>query len=93
MQPTWEEKIQEVELALDRGAVDDAQRLLGDSHDLIHKACGWMLREAGKRDPDRLVRFVTEHAPAMPRTMLRYAIERLDLPTRERLMAIPRRRG
>ncbi|MCB0876607.1 MAG: DNA alkylation repair protein [Solirubrobacterales bacterium] len=95
----WERRIAIVstQALIRAGELDDtfalSERLLGDSHDLIHKACGWMLREAGKRDPDRLVRFVTEHAPAMPRTMLRYAIERLDLPTRERLMAIPRRRG
>jgi 3-methyladenine DNA glycosylase AlkD len=53
------------------------ERLLGDRHDLIHKATGWMLREVGKRDEPALRRFLDLHAGEMPRTMLRYSIERL----------------
>src|SRR5579872_93516 len=51
-------------------------RLLADDHDLIHKASGWLLREAGKTNRARLERFLLEHGPAIPRTTVRYAIER-----------------
>lgn len=89
----WERRIAIVSTYafIREGQLDDtfaiAELLLDDRHDLIHKATGWMLREAGKRDEPRLIAWLDEQAATMPRTMLRYAIERLGEPDRRRLMA------
>jgi len=55
-----------------------AERHLGDKHDLMHKAVGWLLREMGKRDPGLLRAFLKEHCTEMPRTALRYSIEKFS---------------
>ncbi len=89
----WERRIAIVSTStfISKGEYDDALRLseilLGDPHDLIHKAVGWMLREVGKREPGVAAEFLDRYCTAMPRTMLRYAIERLDSATRRRYMA------
>jgi 3-methyladenine DNA glycosylase AlkD len=63
--------------------LDLSRILLHDPHDLIHKAVGWMLREVGKREYQLLVDFLDRHYRTMPRTMLRYAIEKLDQDERQ----------
>jgi 3-methyladenine DNA glycosylase AlkD len=79
----WERRISIISTFafIHRGELGDSIALVGvlvdDDHDLIHKASGWVLREVGKKDQSVLEEFLLEHFETMPRTMLRYAIERL----------------
>lgn len=73
-----------------KGQLEDTYALsdlmMQHPHDLMHKAIGWMLREAGKRDSERLYDYVMSHRADMPRTMLRYAIEKFSPKERTILM-------
>ncbi len=86
----WERRIAVIttQAFIRAGQLEDTLRLvrglLHDRHDLMHKACGWMLREAGKKDVAVLMDFLNEHQTRMPRTMLRYAIEHFPEAERQR---------
>ena len=80
----WERRIAIVSTLtfIRNGQFDDtiaiSEILLKDSHDLIHKATGWMLREMGKRDLSLLRKFLSEYSGTMSRIALRYAIEKME---------------
>jgi 3-methyladenine DNA glycosylase AlkD len=88
----WERRIAMVATSafIQRGDLKDtfalAKHLLGDSHDLIQKAIGWMLREAGKHSRARMIDFLKRNYSQMPRTTLRYAIEHLPQVQRKRAL-------
>lgn len=88
----WEQRIAIVATYafIKKSDFDDTLRLseqfLSHPHDLMHKACGWMLREAGKRDEKMLIAFLDAHYRDMPRTMLRYSIEKLSSEQKQHYM-------
>ena len=88
----WERRIAVVStlMLIRDGQFDDtirlAESLIDSKHDLMQKSIGWMLREVGKRDKGLLVQFIEKHKHEMPRTMLRYAIEKFPEPERREFM-------
>jgi len=68
-----------------------AQKTFNDQEDLMHKAAGWMLRELGKRDSKKLLDFISQHGHRMPRTMLRYAIEKIPEKKRREILKLSKR--
>lgn len=90
----WEQRISIVstQTLIKAGQLKDtlrlARRFLRHDHDLMHKATGWMLREVGKKDVKTLRRFLDKYAARMPRTMLRYAIERFEESERRAYMKV-----
>lgn len=89
----WERRIAVISTLyfISKGELSDTFKiskiLLADRHDLIHKAVGWMLREAGKQDKTKLVKFLEENRLKMPRTMLRYSIEKFSPVERKRYLS------
>ncbi len=88
----WERRISVIATFafINKHEFDDSIRickiLLKDKHDLIHKACGWMLREIGKKDIKVLEKFLKQHYKVMPRTMLRYSIEKFEETKRKKIL-------
>jgi len=90
----WERRIAIISTAkfIGQGDLDDtfaiAELLIDDQHDLMHKAVGWMLREAGKKNESRLKAFLDQHAATMPRTALRYSLEKMNPNDKARYMGL-----
>lgn len=70
-----------------------AEILIQDKEDLIHKATGWMLRFAGDKEPKKLLEFLDKHAATMPRTTLRYSIEKLDKRKKDHYMGLKKKQA